>query len=97
VLPGGGSACRDVRFSLTVETFALGMSAIAAPVRRAGRSTVGVISIAGPYFRFTEERMLSLGPALLAAANELAATSSASPLMRSRGPAAGELHLIAAS
>lgn len=88
---------RERGFSLTVETFALGMSAIAAPVRSTGRSTVGVISIAGPSFRFTEERMLGLGPTLLAAAKELAATSSASPLMRPRRPAVGEPHPIAAS
>ena len=43
----------------------------------------GVISIAGPGFRLTEERMLTLGNSLLEVADELAASTSASGMLRS--------------
>jgi DNA-binding IclR family transcriptional regulator len=59
------------------EVFTPGMTAMAAPVMR-GTTAIGVISIAGPRVRLTEERMLLLGPALLDAAAELAASSNAS-------------------
>jgi IclR family transcriptional regulator, acetate operon repressor len=64
-------------FSLIDEVFTPGMTAMAAPVMR-GKNAIGVISIAGPRVRLTEDRMLKLGPALLDAAAELAASSSAS-------------------
>ena len=59
------------------EVFTPGMTAMAAPVMR-GKTALGVISIAGPRVRLTEERMLQLGPALLDAAGELAMASKAS-------------------
>lgn len=67
-------------FSMINEEFAPGMTAMAAPVQRKNEAAIGVISIAGPLVRLTEERMLSLGPDLLAAAAELALASTASPL-----------------
>ena len=70
-------ASRARGFSMIDEVFTPGMTAMAAPVLR-GKSAIGVISIAGPRVRLTEERMLKLGPALLDAAAELAASSSAS-------------------
>ena len=74
------SAARKRGFSVTHETFTAGMTAMAAPVRRPGQPAIGVISIAGPAVRFTEVRMLALGPTLLAAVDELAAVSGASLL-----------------
>ena len=62
------------------EVFAPGMSAVAAPVQRQGRPAIGVISIAGPRLRLTTARINQLVPALLAMAEELAATSSTSGL-----------------
>jgi hypothetical protein len=41
-----------------------------------------VITIAGPLFRLTEERMLGLAPRLIATAAAVAETSSASPLFK---------------
>jgi IclR family acetate operon transcriptional repressor len=64
-------------FSMIDEVFTPGMTAMAAPVMR-GKNAIGVISIAGPRVRLTEEKMLLLGPALLDAAAELAASSNAS-------------------
>jgi IclR family acetate operon transcriptional repressor len=63
---------RQRGYSLTVETVAPGMAAMAAPVRRAGRTAVGVISIAGPVSRLNALRMMELGPELLASTEELA-------------------------
>ncbi|MDW5442737.1 IclR family transcriptional regulator [Polaromonas sp. SM01] len=67
-------------FSLINEMYAPGMTAMAAPVQRKGEAAIGVITVAGPLVRLTEQRMLELGPELLAVASELASASSASPL-----------------
>lgn len=72
-------AARVRGYAIIDEVFAPGMSAIAAPVFRRGEA-IGVISIAGPRTRLTQQRMLELGPALLAAAAELGPVSSASSL-----------------
>ena len=74
------NAARTRGFAVIDEVFAPGMTAMAAPVQRRGKPALGVISIAGPRSRLTLERMNELGPALLAAASELAATSSGSSL-----------------
>ena len=87
------AAARQRGFSLTHETFTAGMTAMAAPVRRAGQPAVGVISVAGPSVRFTEQRMLAFGPTLLAAADELAAVGGASLLF---GGHAGPGHPVTA-
>jgi IclR family acetate operon transcriptional repressor len=69
-------------FSMIVEVFTPGMTAMAAPVRRPDGIAIGVVSIAGPLFRLPEERMLVLGPQLIAAAAAIAETSNASPLFK---------------
>jgi len=56
---------------------------MAAPVRRTDQPATGVIVIAGPSARLTLKRMVQFGPALLAAAEELALSSDASPLLKS--------------
>jgi IclR family acetate operon transcriptional repressor len=76
-------------FATINEMYAPGMSAMAAPVRRRGEATIGVITIAGPSVRLTEARMKELGPELMKAADELAVASRASPMfMRAVAPAA---------
>lgn len=70
-------------FSMIVEVFTPGMTAMAAPVRRPDGATIGVITIAGPLFRLTEERMLALSPKLMDTAAAVGETSSASPLFKS--------------
>jgi DNA-binding IclR family transcriptional regulator len=83
-------------YAITIETFTPGMSVIAVPVQRPGKPATGVISVAGPTFRFDEPKMVSLVPILLEAAAELAAVAGASPLFSVRKPAPGEPHLIVA-
>ncbi|CAE6720627.1 IclR family transcriptional regulator [Paraburkholderia nemoris] len=80
-LLGFVDAARARGYATIYEVFAPGMTAMAAPVQRRGYPAIGVISIAGPAVRLTEKRMTTLGPALMAAANELAAASLASPLL----------------
>ena len=83
---------RDARkrgFSTINEVFAPGMSAMAAPVQRRGEAAIGVITIAGPLMRLTEERMQALGPDLLASAAEMAVASTASPIFLPTGRALG--------
>lgn len=77
-------AARKRGFSMIVEVFAPAMSAMSAPVTRRDGETIGVVTIAGPLVRLTEERMLALGPALVATARDIAAASSASALFRKR-------------
>ena len=69
-------------YSITVDTYTHGLSAMSAPVRFAGRTAFGVLTIAGPGVRFTPERMEALAPELLATAAQLAATSGASPFFK---------------
>ena len=71
-------------FSMMVEMYAPGMSAMAAPVLRRGGEAVGVITIAGPVQRLTAQRMQELGKALVQAAGDLAIAATSSPLFRSR-------------
>ena len=70
---------RACGYSITADTYTVGLSAMSAPVRFAGRPAFGVVTIAGPTARFTAERMQALAPALLTTATQLAAISGASP------------------
>jgi IclR family transcriptional regulator, acetate operon repressor len=73
---------RQQGYSLTVDTYSLGLSAVSAPVRFAGQSAMGAITIAGPTVRLTLERMQALAPELVATAAQLAAASGASPFFK---------------
>jgi IclR family acetate operon transcriptional repressor len=77
-------------YAITEETYTAGLNAMAAPVRLNGQTPMGTLSIAGPSARLTRARMQQLGDALLACAAQLAAASSASPLL-SRGPEGARL------
>ncbi|RZJ26436.1 MAG: IclR family transcriptional regulator [Haliea sp.] len=70
-------------FSIIQDVYAAGMSAMAAPIQRKGEQATGVIIVAGPSLRLTLKSMVSFGPALTAAAGELAMTGNASPLLQS--------------
>ena len=70
-------------FSMIQDTYAPGMSSMAAPVRKGEEPTTGIIVIAGPSSRLTLKRMQQFGPDLLRACEELALASNASPLLKS--------------
>ena len=76
-------AHRQRGYSLMEQTYAGGMNSMAAPVRRRGEVTTGIVIVAGPAARLTAGRMIDFGGALLAAAEELAAAGNASPLLKS--------------
>ena len=75
-------AARKRGFSMIVEVFAPAMAAMSAPVIRSDGQTIGVITIAGPLVRLSEYRMLTLGPALMETARDVAAASSASAMFK---------------
>jgi IclR family acetate operon transcriptional repressor len=75
-------AHRKRGYSLIQDVYAPGMSSMAAPVARPREPATGVLVIAGPSSRLTLKRMQGFGPLLLAAAGELAAAGSASPLLK---------------
>lgn len=77
-------ATRERGFSLINEVFAPGMTAMAAAVVNPQGVAVGVITVAGPAVRLTEERMLTLGPVLRDTAQEIAHASHASALFKRR-------------
>jgi DNA-binding IclR family transcriptional regulator len=81
---------RKLGYAIAIETYALGLAAISAPILGAGGAAVGVLAISGPSARLTEARLRDLAPGLLAAAAEIGAASSASPLF-DRAYAAPEL------
>lgn len=70
-------------YSMLRDVYAAGMSSMAAPVQLDGENARGVVIIAGPSQRLTEERMLELGDILREAAGELAQAGNASPLLKS--------------
>jgi IclR family acetate operon transcriptional repressor len=75
---------RQRGYSVINEMYAPGMSAMAAPVRRRNQASIAVITVAGPAVRLTPPRMQDFGPALLAAAEELALASTSSALFGRR-------------
>jgi IclR family acetate operon transcriptional repressor len=77
-------AARKHGFAMISEVFSPAMTAMAAPVRIGNGAAIGVITIAGPLVRLTEERMLALAPALLATAEEVAHASGASAMFKRR-------------
>jgi len=67
-------AARARGYACVVESSAPGTAAMAAAVRHpVTGGVVGVVSVAGPSVRLTEERMRSLAPRMLDAAEELSA------------------------
>ena len=72
-------ATRERGYSITTDTYSLGLSAISAPVRFTGQAAFGVLTIAGPTVRFTPDKMDALSAELLSTAQQLAASSGASP------------------
>ena len=69
-------------YAIIQDAYAPGMSSMAAPVRRKSEPATGVLVVAGPSVRFTAKSMARLGPELVAAADELAMSGNASPLLK---------------
>jgi IclR family acetate operon transcriptional repressor len=63
---------REHGFALAVQEYEEGINAVAAPILDQSRQPVAAIAVAGPTFRLTLERMIEIGPAVLAATREIA-------------------------
>ena len=84
------AATRTRGYSITVDTYTLGLSALSAPVRFAGQPAFGVVTIAGPSVRLDAPRMAELAPELVACAQQLAAASGASPFFQLTASPSGD-------
>ena len=76
-------ATRRRGYAMISDMFAPTMASMAAPVVHRG-VTLGVVTIAGPMVRLTEERMVALSDALRHTAEEVASLSASSTLFRKR-------------
>jgi DNA-binding IclR family transcriptional regulator len=61
------AAARD-GYASSVEELEEGLNAIAAPVRDHTGGVIAAVSVSGPVYRFTEERMHEVAPDVVAAA-----------------------------
>lgn len=66
---------RSQGYATACETYEIGTSAIAAPIRKSNRGAIGAVSIAGPAARMTPARLDELAPLVMQAAHELSAVS----------------------
>ncbi|MBK0392803.1 IclR family transcriptional regulator [Ramlibacter algicola] len=71
-------------WSMIVEQYAPGMTAMAAPLTNRSGETLGVLTIAGPLMRLSAQRMQELSRPLLAATAELAVAAANTPLFQKR-------------
>ncbi|MFE7271495.1 IclR family transcriptional regulator [Streptomyces sp. NPDC057623] len=62
---------RERGYAVTLEEFEIGLHAMAAPIRSRDGEVIAALSASGPAYRFTEERMHQLAPALVKGAQEI--------------------------
>lgn len=58
-------------FAATVEEFEDGLNSVAAPIREPGGEVVACVSLSGPSYRLTLERLEEVGPVVVAAADDV--------------------------
>jgi DNA-binding IclR family transcriptional regulator len=58
-------------YAMTLEELEIGLNAIAAPIRSYDGEVVAAVSVSGPAYRFSEERMRDLAPVLMAGAVDI--------------------------
>lgn len=74
-------AVRENGYSVVVDELELGLTAIAAPVRGIGGGVVASLSVSGPSFRLTPDRVAAAIKPLIVAAAEVSAGMSYHPFM----------------
>lgn len=82
-------AARKRGYSLVVDTFTGGLSAMGATVTPANGRPIGVITVAGPTARFSEARMQALAPDLLSICSQMAAASGSLAFFQKAASSAG--------
>ncbi|MFJ2238972.1 IclR family transcriptional regulator [Streptomyces sp. NPDC087859] len=65
------AVARERGYAVTLEELEIGLHAVAAPIRTHDGEVVAALSASGPAYRFTEERIDELLPALLQGAREI--------------------------
>jgi DNA-binding IclR family transcriptional regulator len=63
---------RERGFAFSEQEFEDGINAIAAPIFNASHQPIASISVAGPAYRLSKERMLEIGPSIVDTANKIA-------------------------
>ena len=63
---------RERGFAISEQEFEDGINAIAAPVFNASHEPIASISVAGPAYRLSKERMLEISPSVMDTANKIA-------------------------
>ncbi len=63
---------RERGYATSEQEFEEGINAVAAPIFFGNNQPVGSISVAGPSYRFTHERMIEIGATVVATAREIA-------------------------
>ncbi|WP_416985709.1 IclR family transcriptional regulator [Streptomyces sp. T028] len=58
-------------YAMTLEELEIGLHAMAAPIRSRDGEVIAALSASGPAYRFTEERIHALAPALVKGAQEI--------------------------
>jgi IclR family transcriptional regulator, acetate operon repressor len=58
-------------YACTVEELEIGLNAVAAPIRGHSRQVVAAISVSGPSYRLTEERLHAIAPQVVSHAAEI--------------------------
>ncbi|MFI9103112.1 IclR family transcriptional regulator [Streptomyces fildesensis] len=62
---------RERGYAWTLEELEVGLHAMAAPVRSRDGEVIAAVTVSGPSYRFTEDRMHELAPALIRGAAEI--------------------------
>jgi IclR family transcriptional regulator, acetate operon repressor len=75
---------RQRGYGMTQDMFGPGLASMAVPVSRVGETPVGILSIAGPTVRMSEQQCAEMIDGLRAAAHDIAVASASSPLFASR-------------
>lgn len=65
------AAVRERGFGVTVEELEIGLNAVAAPIRARNRQVVAAISVSGPSYRLTQERIPEVADRVKGAAAEV--------------------------
>lgn len=63
---------REQGYAISEQEFEDGINAIAAPIFNAGHQPIASISVAGPAYRLSRERMVEISPSIVDTANKIA-------------------------
>jgi len=65
------AAVRELGYGITVEELEIGLNAVAAPIRTLGGEVIAAVSVSGPSYRLSEERIHEAAAPVMAAAAEI--------------------------